>query len=265
MYSAFQLAVKYLQYYAKAASYKGHGVHSPFVFTFIKYVKNGTQRKAQAQEIEQVRALLLQNKTIIEVADFGAGSTLLKSNRRMVSKIAASSLKPKKYAQLLFRIVQFYKPQTILELGTSFGTTSAYLAKGNPAAKVYTLEGAPAIAQIARQNFAKLQLNNISIIEGDFANTLPNLLKNIKTFDLVFIDGHHRKAPTLQYFEWLLPHAVNDSIFIFDDIHWSVEMEEAWHEIQQHPSVTLSIDLFFIGIVWLKKEFLIKQQFSIRF
>ncbi len=265
MYSAFQLAKKYIKYYAQAASAKGHGVHSPFVFDFIKFVKNGKQTADCFSGIEALRKKMLSDTSEIEVADFGAGSTVLKSNKRVVSKMAASSLKPKKFAQLLFRLVNYYQPKTIIELGTSFGITTSYLACANKNAQVYTLEGSPAIAAKARQNFESLQTKNIELIEGDFNKTLPDLLQNIKQADLVFVDGNHRKIPTLQYFEQLLPFANNNSIFIFDDIHWSVEMEEAWEIIKGHEAVTLSIDLFFIGIVWCRKDFMIKQQFSIRF
>ena len=208
---------------------------------------------------------MLNDSSEIEVADFGAGSTVLKTNKRVVSKMAASSLKPKKFAQLLFRLVNYYKPKNIIELGTSFGITTSYLACANKNAQVYTLEGSTAIADKARQNFAILNAKNIELIEGDFAKTLPDLIEKIKQVDLVFVDGNHRKIPTLQYFEQLLPYATNDSIFIFDDIHWSKEMEEAWEIIKAHKAVTLSIDLFFIGIVWFRKDFMIKQQFSIRF
>lgn len=265
MYSAFQLAKKYIKYYVQATSAKGHGVHSPFVFEFIKFVKNGKQSAECFPSIEALRKQMLNDTAEIEVADFGAGSTVLKSNKRLVSKMATSSLKPKKFAQLLFRLVNYYKPKTIVELGTSFGITTSYLACANKNAQVYTLEGSPSIAAKARQNFLNLNAENIELIEGDFNKTLPDLLQKIEQVDLVFVDGNHRKIPTLEYFKQILPFATKESIFIFDDIHWSAEMEEAWEIIKQHEAVTLSIDLFFVGIVWFRKDFMIKQQFSIRF
>lgn len=265
MYSNLQLAKKYLHYYATACSSKGHGVHSPFVFDFIKFVKNDKKKYDCYHTIENLRQELLSDKTVIEVQDFGAGSTVIKTNRRRVDKIAASSLKPKKFAQLLFRIVQFYQPDSIIELGTSFGVSSAYLSTGNPSAKLYTLEGASGIAGIATQNFNKLGLKNIDLITGDFDDTLPKLLADIPAPGLVFIDGNHRRKPTLEYFSKLLDCSTPFSILIFDDIHWSNEMEEAWEQIKAHEAVTLSIDLFFIGIIFLRKEFKVKQHFSIRF
>ena len=264
MYSPFQLAKKYLKYYITASNGKGHGVHSPFVFEFIKNVLNDTTEYECYEPIEKVRKKLLINNEVIEVEDFGAGSTVIKTKSRIVKSIAASSLKPKKYSQLLFRIVQYYKKANVLELGTSLGTTTAYLASGN-AVDVTTMEGSKNIATIARNNFLQLALNNIEIIEGDFNNTLPSFLSTKKNIDFVFLDGNHRKVPTLNYFDQILSNSNEGTFFVFDDIHWSTEMEEAWETIKQHESVTITIDLFFIGIALLGKNFKEKQHFAIRF
>ena len=264
MYSNFQLAKKYLKYYFTASNGKGHGVHSPFVFEFIKFVLNDPKHYEIYDKAEALRKRLLKDEHFIEVEDFGAGSAVIKTNRRKVKDIAASSLKPKKYSRLLFRMVQFYGLQQVLELGTSFGITTAYMAsaKNNPV--VTTMEGSPEIAAIAGQNFGILELDHINIITGDFENTLPAFLTGRK-IGLAFVDGNHRKQPTLRYFEQILSSAEDDTIIVFDDIHWSREMEEAWEAVKQHDAATLSIDLFFIGIIFLRKDFKVKQHFTVRF
>jgi predicted O-methyltransferase YrrM len=265
MYSSFQLAKKYLRYYLTASNGKGHGVHSPFVFDFIKNVLNDNKHYDCYDVIELQRKKLLADATVIDVEDFGAGSSVIKSNARVVKNIARSSLKPKKNSQLLFRMVRYYRPETIIELGTSLGITTAYLANGNSRAQVFTCEGATNIAAIAQQNFKALKLDNIVLTEGDFVNTLPALLTEIKPIDFAFIDGNHRKLPTLEYFTQLLNSSTSSTILVFDDIHWSEEMEAAWATIRQHPTVTLTIDLFFIGIVCINDSFKVKQDFTIRF
>ncbi|MBL0357452.1 MAG: class I SAM-dependent methyltransferase [Chitinophagaceae bacterium] len=265
MYSPFQLAKKYFRYYLTASNGKGHGVHSPFVFDFINNVLKDKKKYPCYTAIEKQRQCLLQNTSTIEVEDFGAGSAVIRSNKRVIRDIAASSLKPTKFAQLLFRTVQYYKPATILELGTSLGITSSYLAKGNNNGSVFTCEGSAAIAAIAQQNFETLQIKNIQLTKGDFAKTLQPLLNETGHIDLAFIDGNHRKAPTLQYFSTLLNYSTPSTILIFDDIHWSEEMEAAWADIRQHRSVTLTIDLFFIGLVFINPDFKVKQHFAIRF
>lgn len=265
MHSRFQLAKKYIQYWLRASNGKGHGIHSPFVYDFIKNVLNDSENYPCYQLIEGIRKKMLSNSSTIEVEDFGAGSSVIKTKKRIVKDIAASSLKPKKYAQLLYRMVQYYKPPTIVELGTSFGITSAYLAMANTKSVVHTCEGASSIVSIAMKNFEELQIKNIQLIHGDFANTLPQLLSKVKTIDFAFIDGNHRKLPTLEYFNQLLTSSSAITIFVFDDIHWSSEMEDAWQHIKQHAATTLTIDLFFIGIVFINPDFKIPQHFDIRF
>jgi predicted O-methyltransferase YrrM len=266
MYSSFQLAVKYFQYYFAALNGKGHGVHSPFVFDLVTKVLNDKTKYADYGQIEKIRTKLLSSRQLIEVEDFGAGSGKGFSKQRSIGQIASSSLKKPKYAQLLYRLVKYFQPQQVLELGTSLGITTAYLAAAKPAANVITMEGSVSIAEVARQNFQQLGLQNIKTITGNFDDTLPATVNEL-TFhpDFVFVDGNHRKEPTLNYFNQLLSKATANTVFVFDDIHWSREMEEAWKEIQLHESVTITIDLFFIGLVFLRKEQLEKEHFIIRF
>jgi predicted O-methyltransferase YrrM len=265
MYSRTQLAKKYFRYYRKANNSKGHGTHSPFVYDFIIHVLNDKKKYDCYSKIESTRKELLSNKNKIEVEDFGAGSAIIPFKSRQINQIAASSLKRKKFAQLLFRIAKYYQLKTIVELGTSLGITTSYLASSDEKAHVFTLEGSKNIAEIAAQNFEKNSLHNIQLLQGVFEKTLPQLDLKLETIDLLFIDGNHRKKPTLEYFETFVKKRNSQSIFIFDDIHWSKEMKEAWEEIQNHPAVTLTIDLFFIGLVFFRHDFKEKQHFSIRF
>ena len=266
MYSPFKLGIKYLLYWLQAGNGKGHGIHSPFVFEFIKSVLNDESVYYCYEPIEYLRNKLKQDNNVLHLQDFGAGSRVHASYERQVKAIANSSLKPKKFAQLLFRMVNFYQPKNILELGTSLGITTSYLASANTTIPVITMEGAAAVAAIAQKNFDQLHLGNIKIIEGNFDHTLQQVLnEKLHLVDFAFIDGNHRKDPTIQYFEKLLPHIHEHSILIFDDIHWSEEMEAAWNYIKDHERVTLSIDLFFIGIIFFRTEQKIKQDFIIRF
>ncbi|MGN6264569.1 MAG: O-methyltransferase [Ginsengibacter sp.] len=265
MYSAFQLSKKYFHYLLTAQNGKGHGVHSPFVFDFIIHVLNDKKKYDVYDSIESSRNNLLSDNITIEVEDFGAGSAKLPFKNRVVKDIAHSSLKSRKYAQLLFRISKYYGAKTIVELGTSFGITTSYLASASFDSKIFTFEGAKNIAKIANENFEKLGLKNIEIIVGDFRQTIPENKEKLPNIDLLFVDGNHRKEATLEYFNFFLRKAGNNSIFIFDDIHWSEGMEEAWKEIQSHEAVTLTIDLFFIGLVFFSNDFKVKQHFTIRF
>ena len=265
MYSTFTLLSKYLQYLMRAENGKGHGVHSPFVFSFIKEVLNNKQVTPLAIQIEAQRKALESNTQKIQVWDRGAGSRQNNQTERAVKQIAKTALKPKKYSQLLHKIVAYYKPAQILELGTSLGITTCYLAAGNINASVVTLEGAPNVAAIAKETFNAVGLHHVQLMEGDFNKTLPAYLNQLDWVGLAYVDGNHRYDPTMLYFKSLLEKSTEDSILIFDDIHWSDEMEKAWDEIKLHPAVTLTIDLFFIGLVFVRKAQKEKEHFIIRY
>lgn len=265
MYNHFQLGFKYLRYYFTSSNGKGHGTHSPFIFHFITKVLNDKQYYKEYDRVEELRKQLLNDNTVITLEDFGAGSSINKSNQRTVASITKNSAKPKKFGQLLFRMVKEYQPVTILELGTSLGITTSYLSLAKPDSKTVTMEGAKEVASIANKNFKSLGLQNITIAEGNFDNTLSSVVSGLPAVDFAFIDGNHRQQPTENYFHQLLPKINNDSILIFDDIHWSAEMEAAWNTIKNHPSVRCSVDLFFIGIVFFRPEFYEKQHFTIWF
>lgn len=145
------------------------------------------------------------------------------------------------------------------------GITTAYLASSNSRAKVYTMEGVPDIVKTAQQHFTFLGLNNIQLIAGNFDKTLPHALSEMGAIDLAYLDGNHRLEPTLRYFEQIFPFLHAKSLFIFDDIHWSAEMEQAWKTVKADPRVKLTIDLFFIGLVFFDDAFKQPQHFTIRF
>lgn len=265
MYSAFQLAKKYLDYYISASNGKGHGIHSPFVFQFVTHVLNDNRQYYAYSSIELLREKLLNDNTIIPVEDMGAGSAVHTSSRKSISTITRNTSKSKKLGQLLHRIANYFQPETILELGTSMGISTAYLSTGNPAANVISCEGSETVANFAAKNFLGLSLDNIKIVRGNFDNALPGILSNLDHIDLVFLDGNHRLEPTLKYFNLILPKLNETSAVIFDDIHWSHEMETAWESIKSDPAVMVTIDLFFLGIVFFRPEFKQKQHFTIRF
>jgi predicted O-methyltransferase YrrM len=280
-YTALQLAPKYLRYLMTASNGRGHGIHSPFVFDFVTQVLCDRERYPEYQPIEALRSALLADKdTIIPTVDFGAGTAGSGTagagtagvgtagaphDRRTLSSIARTALKPPRFGQLFFRIARHYMPSTVLELGTSLGITTAYLACGSPESSVTTLEGAPAIAASARKHFEHLGLHRIRLLEGNFDDTLERALWQYAAIDLAYIDGNHRRDPTLRYFMQMQPKLHDGSILIFDDIHWSPGMEEAWETLKQDPLVTCSVDLFYIGVLFFRKEFHIKQHFTVRF
>lgn len=253
---------KYFHY--KWNSRSSFGVHPPFLFDLVTRVFENTTLKPDYLQLEALKKKQLKDNRVISVTDFGAGTASGLGSNRKIGYIARTSSKPAKYGRLLFRLSDYFKPVTILELGTSLGFSSAYLALGNPSAKVITIEGCNNIANLAHSNFDKLKIQNIQLVTGNFDEKLPAILNSLSGLDFVFIDGNHKEAPTINYFQQCLLKAGNETVFIIDDIHWSEGMEMAWNKIKNHPQVTVSVDIFSMGIIFIKKE-LTKQHFIIRF
>ncbi|WP_367890065.1 O-methyltransferase [Polaribacter pectinis] len=205
---------------------------------------------------------LLDNKKSIKVTDFGAGSKVFKSNCREVSKIIKIAGISNKKAKLLIKITSYFKPKSSLEIGTSLGLGTTAIKIANENSNIVTLEGCPETSKVASKLFTNNNFNNIDVIVGDFQKTLPKIVQN-KQYDFIYFDGNHTKKATLDYFKTCLGSIHNDSYFIFDDIYWSKEMHEAWQEIKNNAAVKVTVDLFYFGIVFFRKE-QEKEHFKIR-
>ena len=240
-----------------------HGVHSPFVFDLVTKCFYDKKKYGAYDVLPNYRQSLKDDKSEIEVTDFGAGSRVFKSNKRKVCDIAKNAGISAKRARMLFRVAHYFQPQNVLEIGTSLGIATSAISTGNPAAKVTTLEGCPQTGAIAWKMFRQFNFANVSLKTAEFDVFLSaeNLIS--KKYDLIYFDGNHTKKATLDYFDKLLPTITNNSCWIFDDIHWSAEMEQAWEEIKKNPHVTVTIDTFQWGFVFFRKEQK-KEDFVIR-
>lgn len=259
--SHFWRAQQYINYLAKAKN--RHGIHSPFVYSLLDNVIYDKTRYPEYKTVTQIRKSLLNRTDSIEITDLGAGSTVNSSNVRRVSDIAKNSAKAGKWGELLFRLAKHFQPETMIELGTSLGVGSLYQSLGNPNGNLTTFEGCPNTAAIAQQQFNSSGINP-TIIKGNFDNTIQPYLDSIEKLDWAFIDGNHQEKPTIRYFEQCLEKCHNNSVLLFDDIYWSKGMAAAWQNIKAHPSVTVSVDLFQVGLIFLRKE-QPKQHFTIRY
>jgi predicted O-methyltransferase YrrM len=258
----FQFITDYLKHRLTAKS--RHGTHSPFVYKLADEVIYDFNDKSEYKNIEEQRKKLFNDDSIITVTDLGAGSHLNKNRTKKVSQIAKNALKSPRLAKLIYRLAKNTKAKSAIELGTCLGITTAYLAKTDAQIQVITIEGCPQTAEVARKNFRDLNLENIELHVGNFDLILPDIIAQQPSLDFVYIDGNHRKEATLNYFKWCLPKVTENSLLIFDDIYWSEGMKEAWTEIKNHPDVTVTIDLFWIGLVYFKKG-QAKEHFKLKF
>ncbi|MGY5850421.1 O-methyltransferase [Salegentibacter sp. F14] len=263
--------LRYLKFLLK--SQNQHGLHSPFVYELVTRCFYDKTNYPQYEVMEAYRKELLEDKRKITVTDFGAGSRVFKSKEREVAAIARNVGIPRKRAKFLFRLAKYLECKNILELGTSLGIGTSALAL-NESAQVTSIEGCPQTSEVARAYLKKFGFENVNLEVGAFEQVLTSIRpgspltmegenRTKSTFDLVYFDGHHTREATLKYFELLLEAAHNDSVFVFDDIHWSPGMEQAWETITQHPKVRVSIDTFYLGLIFFRKE-QVKQDFIIR-
>lgn len=248
----------FLSYWLEAVD--EHSLHSPFFFDLYTSQIKPPPRPGAFEEIENLRNELLHDHRTIPMQNFG--SKAKKQSNGRISRIAGSSLSSKRYSTIYFRLASAFHATNMVELGTSFGINTLYLAR-TPGATVTTFEGAPAIADIAGLTFEFAGSKNVQLVVGNIDKTLPEFLQHTRRVDFAFIDANHSYEPTLRYFEWLLKKVHERSVLVVDDIHYSPEMERAWRKIKQHRLVCASADIFRSGILFfdpsLNKQHVILQ------
>jgi predicted O-methyltransferase YrrM len=258
---------KIAQYLLHQTRGKGrHGIHSPFVYDFVTQVLPH-RRSDTVNRIEALRRETAQRQDVVEIQDLGAGYGGHRKPvvQKRVSEVVRSSARGRQEGALLHRIVGHYRPKAGLELGTNLGFSTLYQVTAAPHSRWITIEGAPALADIALQHFARFGLTEVELVQGEFGSILEHGI-DWAAFrpDYVLLDGNHRREPTLQYVEWLMPRVADGAMLVLDDIHWSAEMEQAWRTICTHPEVSVSMDLWHLGICTIRRP-QAKEHFQIRF
>lgn len=248
-------AVEYLRYLVKSAHRRGHGIHSPFVFKVVSQIFRNKTDPAVVFCVEKVRKRMISDSRVIMTNDLGAGHCYgnKESRMRKVSEIARYSSVTRKYCNLLSNMAKEFGGPHIIELGTSLGISSMYMALSSPDITIHTIEGCPETAEIAAANFDQAMIQNIKLHQGAFDDRLPEILASASAPGLVFIDGNHRKEPLLKYFNLIVERSDTNTVIIVDDIYLSHEMEEAWQSIKSHEKVSVTIDLYRMGLVFFRK------------
>ena len=221
---------------------------------------------SECKQVELIRQECRKSSEIISKTDYGEGgkSNDGKTYPAALKKIASTSLTSPRHARRLYRLARYLKANRILEIGTSLGITTAYLALANPEARIITLEGCPELCRKAKEHFKRLGIKNVEVMEGRFEDTLSVALDRLETVDLVFIDGNHRKKAMLEYYEKCREYSHNNTVIVFDDIRANAGTEQAWEIVRQKPEVSISLDLFFTGWVFFRKESS-RQYFKLRY
>lgn len=260
----FPIIYRYLKYLLKSKT--RYRIHSQFVFDFVNNILRDKTLYGDYNKLWEHRNKLAGSDEFVETVDFGAGAGDKAYSTKIVKygKIVRLRSNDEPRLKLLYRIVKYYKPDNILEFGTAAGISTVYIKSGNPISNMITLEGCANLAAKANESFNELGFKKLNIAVGDFDSTLKDVLQKLKKLDFVFFDGNHRKEPTLRYFEKCMQFSNESSIFVFDDIHWSKGMESAWEYIKNDSRVSITIDLFWFGIVFLRKG-IDKQNFILHY
>lgn len=257
----FRIAKDYLHF--RMGAHSRFSIHSPFLFELVNDVLRDDRTFYAFEDIEKARRSLLGNTLVVEGNHVGEQSRALPQSVRKIGDVTKVTAVPVKYGELLFRLVNYLHPANMLELGTGVGISTLYIASAAAASPCITLEGSPALAKIAQQQFAGLHMKNVELMQGHFKDTLHVAINKLGKIHFVFLDGDHRKESVINNMRQILPYLADDATVVVDDIYWSEEMKEAWKELVQLPGVTLSIDLFRMGILFFKSGIKVKQHLKV--
>ena len=264
MHRYWYRALQFIRFYRSAET--RYQVHSPFVFEWVDAVLEDERWYYAFEDIEAIRAKMLNSTVEVEVLQYHTASgdatpLRIKQPLRQIARLSASA---PAQGRRLFRLAQWLKPERMLELGTSLGIGTLYLGAAARKARFITLEGSEACTHVARANLGILGLNHqVEVVPGLFQDTLPAALITLGQVDMVFFDGHHRRVPTLEYLEAVLPYVHDRTVLVFDDIYWSPEMTAAWKQIRQHPRITLTVDCYDLAFAFVNPDFKAKQHLRV--
>ena len=209
---------------------------------------------------EESRALILLKRRLytdqcrVPRMDFGAGSRYFHHENHTIAQLAGISGASRWSGRFLKSLARHLRPSVVLELGTSLGLSTLYLAEGcDPECRIHTIEGNVVLANRAKVNFEQADYDNITVHIGTFRTILPTLLDRIPNPNLIVIDGDHRSDSLLAYVERCLPYLSDPGWIVVDDIRWSPDMHCGWRALRQYPGVKKSIDTYHYGILEMAK------------
>lgn len=242
-----------LRHFVRARHWRGHAVHSPFVYHIVRHVITGHHAdEPLRQRMEAYRKSLAADTTPLLVGSIGAAPR--PPRLRTVCEIAEQTSTSDKYGRLLSRLAEELKPRGILELGTSTGVSAAYMSAGCPSAKIVSIEGLLEVAAVAGRHLCAAGFGNVSVLHGDIDATLPQALDAMPggEVEMAFVDANHSRDATLRYFEALAARRAWRCLLVFDDIYWSSGMTEAWHAIVADRRVMTTIELPRMGLAFFR-------------
>ncbi len=246
----------YIYYLIKGKS--RYYIHSPFVYDFCRFVLLKKTTSKNKQTIDEIKSYYHNHNLPLELEELGAGkkTTYVISTSDYLTRTAVTD----KYGSLLQHIIEYYKIECVIETGTALGISAAWMAQANTSPQIHTIDGNRDLCTAAEKMFSNFNLNKVHTYHGTIIQTLPKLYSLIGDKTMIYLDAHHTGEASIEYFNMLKPFLRKDSVLVLDDINYSKDMHQAWKEIISDSSVTLSINLFRMGVIFFNPA-LSKQEF----
>lgn len=241
---------QWLRYYFGAKTI--YNLHSTFETQAAQVMLEDRRNFYVFSFAKMLRGQLTSNALVVEYDDLGAPSMAMSGKKRSLGKIARHTAVNPETGKRLFRLVQWLKPQTMLELGAGLGVSTLYQAAAARNSIFIALEGQTALAARTAQHIREYGFDKVTVRAGLFKDTLPEALRSLQKLDYLFIDGDHRYEAVKANFYSCQPFFTENAVVVIADIHWSEGMLKAWHELRQSKGVSLSIDLYDIGILFFR-------------
>ncbi len=260
----FSISWKYLIHWLHSGRKNGFGIHSPYVYVLVRNVIYNKKREKVPSEIIEYHKSIRNSREKIVINDLGAGSRITKSGQRSLASLARRSSVTYRQGALLYRLAKWYRPAELIEFGTGLGISTAYLAAGAGTVPFTSIEGSCGKHAFAVSHAEESGLKQVELIRGEFKNHFRGLVNKASDHLLVFIDGDHRYGPTIEKVKAILENKkITEFILILDDIYWSKEMERCWNECRNDPGISISLDLFYFGIL-IKRPEMAKKHYMLK-
>lgn len=197
----------------------GYGVHSPsdfFLITFVIYEKLPFYAYSQLHHLRRLVAHL-------------------HGHREKVDK-------------LFFRLVNYLRPETVIEFGTGSGMTTRYMCEANSNMSIYTLSDDEFDSQVERLFITKKNIHHITGVSRDEIKEILKSHKPPTLFHIAHI-GEYREV-----YEEIIDYISDEDCLIISYPYSDEEKKSWWKSVVDDKRTRVTFDLYDIGIVFFDKK-----------
>lgn len=241
-----------------------HGTHSPFVYKLTDEVIYDFSAKKIDDSVEQQRKKLFDDDSSLILTENNECLGQLKLQQTTVKRLAKKLTNKKEVDRLIYRLVANRQPAVSLQIGTGLGVSAAYFSMANSRNPVKIIECEPEFSTVAQRIFSNLGIDNVELRTGNLQQLLHHTLLNSTKLDIVYFNKFKDGETLFNLFGLCLAKADENSMFIIKGIYSDPSTKTMWAKIKELPEVTVTVDLFWIGLVYFKKD-QAEEHFKIKF